>query len=115
MGVNRDTMPRQYKPRQAAQPRKTHTQEDLQHALTAVGNGMTYRKAEKRFGIARSVLNRHAKCDGQVLYCIVLLDKYYAPRYAVLYGAIFSLYYNFHNVFYIKFLSAGTESKVQLS
>lgn len=61
MGFIRDTMPRTYKPKSGMVPRRKHEKEDGMKAVAAVDNGLSYRKAENKFGIPRAVITRHKK------------------------------------------------------
>ncbi|CAI9715556.1 XP_029656855.1uncharacterized protein LOC115230883 [Octopus vulgaris] len=61
IGVNRDTIVRQYKPVHGKKKYAKIDPERLEAAKRAVANGMTIRKAEEDFKIPKSVLYRLIK------------------------------------------------------
>jgi len=54
-------MPRKHKYHAGSKPRKKYLHSDIMKAVEAVKHGLSYRKAEKQYGIPKSVINRHKK------------------------------------------------------
>lgn len=57
----RDNMPRTYKPKPGAKTYKKVDEKTLEMAKRAIASGLSYRKAGEKFGIPKTVLNRHIK------------------------------------------------------
>ena len=54
-------MTHKHKPKPGVKTRNKYPKEDIMKAVDAVGKGMSFRAAEKKYGVPKSVICRHKK------------------------------------------------------